>query len=133
MENKETFQYTYSAEEQEEIRAIRKKYARPEEKEDGMALLRRLDAAVTRKAQAVSLVFGVIGALIMGLGMSLAMTELGPALGAEQGLSMALGIAIGVVGMALVGAAYPIYNRIVRKEREKIAPEIIRLADELMK
>ena len=133
MENKETFNYTYSAKEQDEIKAIRKKYAAPEETEDKMAQLRRLDASVTQKAQAVSLVFGVIGALILGFGMSLAMTNLGEILGSYRGMAMLFGIIIGIVGIVLVSLAYPLYNRIVKKERKKIAPEIIRLTDELMK
>lgn len=131
--NKETFQYTYSAQEQAEIKAIREKYEAPSQTEDKMAQLRRLDAAVTQKASAVSFVLGVIGALILGLGMSLAMTELGTTLGLQSSWSMGLGILIGLVGMVLVALAYPFYNRIVRKEREKIAPDIIRLTDELMK
>lgn len=133
MENKETFNYTYSAKEQDEIKAIRKKYAAPEEMEDKMAQLRRLDAGVTQKASVISLVFGVIGALILGFGMSLAMTDLGEILGSYREMAMLFGIIIGIVGIVLVSLAYPLYNRIVKKEREKIAPEIIRLTDELMK
>lgn len=134
MENreKETFSYTYCAKEQEEIKAIRKKYA-PAEPEDKMARLRRLDAQVTKKATTVSLVLGIIGALILGMGMSLAMTNLGEILGTHAEMAMLLGILIGIVGIALVCAAYPVYNRIVKKERARIAPEIIRLTDELMK
>lgn len=134
MENKdkETFNYTYSAKEQDEIKAIRKKYSTPEE-EDKMTQLRRLDATVTQKAQAVSLVFGIIGALLLGLSMSLAMTNLGEILGSYKEMAMLLGIIIGIIGIVLVCVAYPIYNRIVKKEREKIAPEIIRLTDELIK
>lgn len=131
--DKESFNYTYSAKEQEEIKAIRKKYAAPEETEDKMAKLRRLDASVTQKASIYSLVVGVIGALILGFGMSLAMTDLGEILGSYRGMAMLLGIIIGIVGIVLVCVAYPIYNRTVQKEREKIAPEIIRLTDELMK
>lgn len=133
MENKETFHYTYSAREQEEIKNIRKKYTAPTDPEDKMQQLRRMDAAVTQKAQAVSLIFGVIGALLLGLGMSVCMTDLGVYLGLHSGISMMLGIIVGLVGIALVSMAYPVYNRIVKKEREKIAPEIIRLTDELMK
>ena len=133
MENKETFIYTYSAKEQEEIKAIRKKYAAKEQTEDKMAQLRRLDAAVTQKATSVSLVFGVIGALVLGMGMSLAMTDIGTMIGLSEEMAMLIGIVIGIVGIGLVCVAYPIYNRIVKKEQEKIAPEIIRLTDELMK
>ena len=96
-----------------------------------MAQLRRLDAGVYSKATTVSLVVGIIGTLMMGLGMSLAMTDIGEMLGTV--LAMAIGVNIGIVGIVLVCLAYPIYNRTLRKEREKIAPEIIRLTDELMK
>ena len=135
MENKEKemFNYTYSAKEQEEIKAIRKKYAVQEKTEDKMEQLRRLDAAVTQKATSVSLVFGVIGALILGMGMSLAMTDIGKNIGLLGGMAMLIGILIGIIGIVLVSVAYPIYNSIIKKEREKIAPEIIRLTDELMK
>ena len=133
MENRDAFQFTYSAREQEEIKAIRNKYAAPEHTEDKMTQLRRLDATVTQKATTVSLVLGVIGAIIMGTGMSLAMTDIGMLLGLGSGMSMLLGILIGIIGIVLVGIAYPIYNLIIKKERAKIAPEIIRLTDELMK
>lgn len=133
MENKDMFNYTYSAKEQEEIKAIRKKYVSPEQTEDKMAQLRRLDASVTQKATSVSLVFGVIGALILGMGMSLAMTDIGKMIGLLGGMAMLIGILIGIVGILLVCVAYPIYNCVLKKEREKIAPEIIRLTDELMK
>ena len=135
MENKEkeTFKFTYSAKEQEEIKAIRKKYVAPEQAEDKMAQLRRLDAAVTQKGTIVSLALGVIGTLLLGSGMSLAMTDIGNMLGLADKTEMLIGIPVGLVGIALILAAYPIYNAIIKKERERIAPEIIRLTDELMK
>lgn len=131
MDNHEKFQYTYSASEQEEIEAIRKKYAPPEEKEDKMAQLRRLDAGVTSRATRVSLVFGILGALILGVGMSLVMTDIGSTLSAVA--AMALGIGVGTVGLVLVGLAYPMYLRTLKLGRQKIAPEILRLTDELKK
>lgn len=127
---KSSFNYTYSAKEQEEIKAIRKKYATPEETEDKMELLRRLDASVTQKATTIALVLGVIGALVMGSGMSFVLTDIGQRLGTI--LSMLLGVGLGIVGIVLICLAYPIYNHILKREREKIAPEIIRLTDELM-
>lgn len=76
MENNEPFHYVYSGKNQEEIKAIRKKYLAPEEQEDRMAQLRRLDASVSKKAAVRALAVGIVSALIMGLGMSLTMTEL---------------------------------------------------------
>lgn len=133
MKNNDGFSYTYSAAEQAEIRKIREKYTTKEEQEDKMEKLRRLDAGVTQKAQAGALVFGVVGSLILGSGMSLIMTELGDLLGIPADMVMLLGILIGVAGGVLIGLAYPIYHLIVRRERAKIAPEILRLTDELMR
>ena len=95
-----------------------------------MEQLRRLHAVPTQKAQAASIAIGVVGALIMGTGMSLCMTELSGFLG---GTAMFIGIPVGIAGMILVALAYPIYNRVLKKQREKIAPEILRLSDELLK
>jgi len=128
MENKEGFSFTYSAQQQKEIAAIRKKYL-PKEA-DKMQQLRKLHAVPAQKAQTWAISVGVIGALIMGTGMSLAMTDIGAALGS---LAMVLGIAVGLVGMVLVALAYPLYNRVLKQQREKIAPEILRLSDELLK
>ena len=127
------FQYTYSAKEQAELKHIRDKYTAPTETEDKMARLRRLDASVTNTAQAVALVFGVIGTLILGFGMSLVMTELAESLGISGDVAMVIGIIVGVIGGVLASLAYPIYNAIVKAKRKKLAPEIIRLTDELMK
>lgn len=130
-DEKEGFSFTYSAKEQEEVRRIRQKYQSQEE--DKMARLRKLDASVTQKATAVSLVIGIIGSLVMGLGMSLAMTNLGEILGLQGMTAMIIGIIIGIIGMVPVGLAYPVYSTLVKKERAKIAPEILRLTEELMK
>ena len=127
------FQYTYSAKEQAELKRIRDKYTAPTEVEDKMARLRRLDASVTNTAQVVALVFGVIGTLILGFGMSLVMTELAESLGISGDVAMVIGIIVGIVGGILASLAYPIYNAIVKAKRKKLAPEIIRLTDELMK
>lgn len=125
------FKLTYSAKEQEEIRKIRQKY-QPQE-EDNMSRLRKLDASVTQKATVVSLVIGIIGALVMGSGMSLIMTDFGKIFSLQGSTEMIMGIIMSVLGMAMACFAYPIYSKIVKREREKIAPEILRLTDELMK
>lgn len=127
MENKGTFKMTYSAQQMEEVERIRKKYA-PQE-ENKMARLRELDARAGKKATPRAIAVGVIGALLMGTGMSLVMTDFGAALGM---LAMPAGIAVGVVGLTLMVCAYPLYERTLKKEQEKVAPEILRLTEELM-
>lgn len=130
---KNGFSYTYSAAEQAEVKKIREKYTSPTEEEDKMARLRRLDASVTEAAQIVALILGVIGALALGFGMSLIMTNLFETLGMNRDAAIIVGIIIGVLGGLLASFAYPAYNAIVKARRKKIAPEIIRLTDELMK
>ncbi len=128
MDNKETFKMTYSAQQQEEIASIRQKYLPKEASK--MEQLQALDASVNKKASMVSIVVGVVGAIIMGLGMSLVMSDFGLLLGA---LALPVGIVVGILGMGILACAYPIYNRTLKKERAKVAPQILKLTDELMK
>lgn len=95
--------------------------------------LKALDKKVKRPANVFAYVFGSVGAIIMGSGMSLAMTDFGEAFGMSSSKGMLFGIIIGLAGLALVSGAYPAYNKTLKKERKKIAPEIIRLTDELLK
>ena len=127
MENN-SFEYTYCAERQQEIEAIRNKYLPKEE--DKMEQLRRLHSIPTQKAQAASIAIGVLGALILGTGMSLCMTELGAAL---EHFAMVIGVLAGLIGLIMVALAYPLFNYVLKKERKRIAPEILRLSDELLK
>lgn len=122
MENKESFHYTYSAKQQAEIRNIRKKYLPAAE--DKMEQLRRLDRSVTEKGSVIALIFGILGTLLLGVGMCCAM--------AWQGWTFVPGIGIGVIGIVLICLAYPLYERITAKERERLAPAILQLTEELM-
>ncbi len=117
-----TFRYTYSAAERSEVEGIRKKYLPKEE--DKMEQLRRLDASVGKKGMVISLIMGIVGCLVMGLGMCCCLVW--------SSVWFVPGIIIGLAGIAGVALAYPIYMHITQKERERIAPEILRLTDELM-
>lgn len=123
--NGKTFTYTYSASQQEELKRIREKYAPPTEGEDKMERLRRLDASVTKPGMIAALIVGVISSLVMGFGMCCTMVW--------ADTLFIPGIVIGVIGLIGVCAAYPLYSHITKKQRDKIAPEIMRLADDLMK
>lgn len=122
--NSEAFQFTYSAKEQEEVRNIREKYCpKPQEEVSKLEQLRRLDASVTEKGTVASLVVGIFSTLVMGVGMCMCLVW-----------DMYLyGIIVGVLGITGVVAAYPVYNAVITKQRQKLAPEIIRLTDKLMK
>lgn len=121
--NHDSFRYTYSAKQQEELKKIRSKYLPKEE--DKMETLRRLDAQATQKATMLSILVGVIGTLVMGLGMSCCMVW-GDKL-------FVPGVIVGVIGLAALALAYPLYNKIAKQERDRVAPQILRLTEELMK
>ena len=124
-EKRETFNYTYSASQQEEIKRIREKYAPPTQTEDKMERLRKLDRDVTKPGLVASLIVGIVSTLVMGFGMCCTMVW--------SDALFVPGIAIGVIGIVGVCISYPLYTRITKKQRDKLAPEIMRLTDELMK
>lgn len=121
MEKSESFEYTYSAPEREEIRRIREKYT--PKTESKLEQLRRLDDSVTRKADMTSILVGIVSTLVMGLGMSMCMVW-------TQTLFVP-GILVGSIGIAGIALAYPLYLHTLKKERARIAPEILRLTEEL--
>lgn len=119
----ETFTYNYSSSQQAEVKSIREKYIPKEENK--MEQLRRLDESATKPGMIAALVVGILGTLVLGVGMCCTMVW------ADQWFIP--GIIIGVVGILGIMSAYPLYSHITKKRREKIAPEILRLTDELMK
>ncbi|MBQ8372529.1 MAG: hypothetical protein IJX38_06315 [Clostridia bacterium] len=129
---RDEFRFTYSADRQAEVKRIREKYTNTSKAEDGMTRLRRLDGRPAQIARTVSLCLGVIGALILGLGMSIIMSDLGEYMFSNGTAAIAVGVIAGVVGAALAALAYPMYNVVLMRERKRIAPEILRLTDELM-
>lgn len=117
----ETFHYTYSAKQREEVENIRRKYL--PKSEDKMEMLRQLDRGTTTKGTIVSIVLGIVGCLLLGVGMSCTM--------AWSSQWFVPGVIVGLSGIAAMAVAYPVYRRITRREREKIAPQILQLTEEL--
>lgn len=115
------FEYTYSASKQSEIDRIRKKYLPKEE--DKMETLRRLDKNAEKPGTIIALVIGIIGALIMGVGMCCTMVW--------ADTLFVPGILIGILGIAILSIAYPVYKKVTRKRRAKVAEQILSLAEEL--
>ncbi len=123
MENKEPFEYTYSAPEREELQRIREKYLPRDQREEQLAAIRRLDAGVEKKAAGIASLEGLASTLVMGVGMCccLVWTDL-----------FILGIVLGLAGMMGMALAYPLHGWVIRRERARVAPEILRLTQELL-
>lgn len=122
--NNNEFQYTYSAAQQNEIKKIRKKYLPKEETTDKMELLRKLDKSAETPGVIVALILGIMGTLLLGVGMCCVLMWTN---------FFALGIVVGIFGIITLSLAYPAYKKITQRKREIIAPEILRLTDELEK
>lgn len=110
------------------VQKIRTQYV--EKKPGELDALKKLDAKVKRPANIFAYIFGSIGAIIMGAGMSLVMTEIGTILGWTN--AMIPGIIIGVIGMIFAIINYPIYKGILHSRRKKYANQIMMLSDRIM-
>ena len=122
MENK-SFTYNYSAARNKEVESIRRKYMPHEESK--LETLKRLDYRVQTAGMIESLCFGIIGALVFGVGMCFFLDVF-------AGAAWLTAILM-ICGTLLMIPAYPIYRRIARKTRAELTPEILRLSDEIIK
>ena len=86
--------------------------------------LRKLDQRVQKAGVIPSLILGVAGTLVMGIGMCCTMVW--------QGVWFVPGIAIGLIGLAGMAAAYPLNNRLIKRRKEQLTPRILKLTEELM-
>ena len=93
--------------------------------------LKALDTKVKKPANVFGYVYGSIGAIVMGAGMSLVMTDIGTVLGMAG--TMVPGIIVGIVGMVMVLTTYPIYKKILNSRKKKFAPQIMELSERVMK
>ena len=74
-----------------------------EQEHTGLDALKALDAKVKRPANVFGYTYGSLGAVVMG------------------------------AGMVMIAAAYPTYNRVLKKEKAINAAEILRMTEELLK
>ncbi len=89
--------------------------------------LKKLDRAAKLPAQIFTYTFGIICALVAGVGMCLCMGVIGEGTTA----SMIMGLVIGIIGFIGTAVNYPIYKSILQKSKDKYAGDIIRLAREI--
>ena len=121
MDNTNTFEYNYSAERAREVEAIRRKYEEP--KEDKFEQLKALDRQAERRGQILSIAIGIIGTLILGTGMSMVMVGQVP--------YFIPGIVVGIVGALALSTAYPVYKKVTKKDRDKVAGQVLALAKQI--
>ncbi|MCI6634890.1 MAG: YeeE/YedE family protein [Clostridiales bacterium] len=86
--------------------------------------LRKLDAKAKLPATVFTYTFGIVAALIFGIGMCLAMGQIG----SGTMVSFVAGIVVGIIGM---GVNYPIYKKLLANGKQKYAFEIMELAKEI--
>ena len=123
MNNQFNFKYVAPNEkERKEIDSIRRQYAPQEKTETKLERLRRLDGLVKNTAIIWSLVLGVVGTLVFGLGLTMIL---------EWNIWL-WGIVLMGAGSILVAIAYPVYRLTLNKGKAKYGDEILRLSEELL-
>jgi len=110
------------------VQKIRTQYTEKQHTE--LDELKALDARVKKPANVFACIYGSVGAVIMGAGMSLVMTDIGAMIGLTAVLVP--GIAVGVVGMGIVLTTYPIHKKILNARRKRFAPQVMELSEKLM-
>ncbi len=119
---REAFIYTYSAKDNAEIEQIRQKYMPHEENK--VERLKKLDHVVQMAGVIPSLTVGIIGCLVFGIGMCFFLNVF---TGAPWLIALLM-----ILGVVIMLPAYPVFRHISKKTKNRIAPEILRLSDELM-
>ena len=120
------FKYTYSAptaEEKKEILKIQRQYQPQQEtKDEKVAQLKKLDNLVKAPAKVVSSLMGAVGFCCFGFGMTMSL----------EWQMILWGALLGIAGLVLMAFAYPIYNKIFAKRKEKYAEQILKLSQNLL-
>lgn len=89
--------------------------------------LRKLDRRAKLPATIFTYTFGVIAALIVGVGMCLYMKVIGN--GSDS--MFILGIVLGIIGFVCMGVNYPVYHKMLEEGKKKYAYDIMQLAKEI--
>ena len=119
------FDFIYKAltqEERKEVDSIRRQYAPQEKTETKIERLRRLDYIVKKQSIIWSLLVGIVGTLIFGIGLTMILEwKIWP-----------WGVALMVIGSVPMAIAYPIYKVVLKKYKNRYCEEILRLSEELL-
>lgn len=89
--------------------------------------LRKLDAKAKLPATIFTYTFGIIAALVTGVGMCFSMNVIGNG----TTTMFVLGVIIGIIGLMGMGINYPVYKKLLAHGKQKYAFDIIELAKEI--
>ena len=119
------FEYKYTAptqNERNEIERIRSQYIKSDKQEQKFQLLRKLDNKVKSVPAIISLILGIFGVLLFGLGLTMIL---------EWGV-LIWGCVVSVIGCVPMAVAYFAYNKIYQSMKNKYSEQIIKLSGELL-
>ena len=119
------FKYTFSSpteDERKEIESIKKQYS-PSNQQSKLERLRKLDKKVKNVPIIISLLLGIIGTLIFGLGITMVL---------EWNL-LWWGVGVALVGIIPIASAYFVYNLVFTRLKNNYSEEILTLSEELLK
>ena len=85
------------------------------------------DAKAKLPANVFTYTFGIIAALVAGVGMCLSMKVIG----SGSTAMFVLGVIVGIIGLLGMGVNYPIYKKMLAQGKQKYAFEIMELAKEI--
>jgi len=120
-QNKDTFNFTYSAAHREEVEHIRNKYL--ESQESDLDELRKIDARVTSTATFTAIAVGIVGIVVFSCGLSLCLSLGRPI----------LGIVLSGAGLVVMGCGLLVNRLVLQRLREKYAPRVMELSDKLLR
>lgn len=89
--------------------------------------LKKLDRKAKSKANIFAYTFGVLMALVLGVGMCLSMKVIGDG----SSFMMIVGIIVGIIGIVGISGNYPIYKKLLENGKKQYAFEIMQLAKEI--
>lgn len=89
--------------------------------------LRKLDKKAKLPATVFTYTFGIIAALVSGVGMCLSMKIIV----SDTTAMFILGVIIGIIGLLGMGVNYPIYKKLLAQGKQKYAFEIMELAKKI--
>ena len=124
MDNKE-FKYTYSSlsqAEKKQVENIKRQYGAASQKDGDLDELLRLDKKVKTIPKAIATIVGVVGALVLGTGMSIVMVW----------QNMVAGVIIGIAGVAICLITPLLYKAVFVKFKNKYSSQIIDLSERLL-